>query len=87
MLLVCLELRPRLCQVSGAPICAHGQTGCHILSLADLFERVLQHSARMHGISSDLHSEFVRLLYVSVSLIAAIFNPCFSVEEPEAQAS
>uniref|UniRef100_A0A4W5MWZ4 Uncharacterized protein n=1 Tax=Hucho hucho TaxID=62062 RepID=A0A4W5MWZ4_9TELE len=39
------------------PICAHRQAGCYALSLADLFDRVIQQSARMHGISSNLPSE------------------------------
>ncbi|XP_067110471.1 prolactin 2 [Osmerus mordax] len=76
MILVCLELRARLCQVSGAPICAHGQTGCHILSLADLFERVIQHSARMHGISSDLHSEFEHYFLPSKNHIGRVNRIC-----------
>lgn len=42
-----------------APVCAYEQAGCHLPSLADLFDRVVQQSSRMHGISSDLHSEFV----------------------------
>lgn len=54
--LVYLELSLR---VGTAPICAYGQAGCHVPSLADLFDRVIQQSSRMHGISSDLHSEFV----------------------------
>uniref|UniRef100_A0A3B1ID62 Prolactin-like n=1 Tax=Astyanax mexicanus TaxID=7994 RepID=A0A3B1ID62_ASTMX len=41
-----------------APICPHGHPGCQAISLADLFDRVIQHSSRMHGLSSDLHSEF-----------------------------
>ena len=46
-------------RVSAAPICDNGQASCQVLSLADLFDRVIQHSARMHGISNDLHSQFV----------------------------
>lgn len=48
-----------LSRVGTAPICAYGQAECHVSSLADLFDRVIQQSSRMHGISSDLHSEFV----------------------------
>ncbi|XP_048872986.1 prolactin 2 [Brienomyrus brachyistius] len=44
--------------VGSTPICVHGHTGCQALSLADLFDRVIQHSARVHGLSSDLHSDF-----------------------------
>lgn len=61
VLSVCLFCS-RPTSVGAAPICANAQTGCHILSLANLFDRVIQHSARMHGVSNDLHSEFVGLL-------------------------
>ncbi|KAJ8382814.1 hypothetical protein SKAU_G00035920 [Synaphobranchus kaupii] len=44
--------------IRSVPVCAHGHAGCPPVSLAELFDRVIQHSARMHGISSDLHSEF-----------------------------
>ncbi|XP_058502122.1 prolactin-like isoform X2 [Solea solea] len=44
-------------RVATAPVCAYGQAGCHVPSLADLFDRVIQQSSRMHGVSSDLHSE------------------------------
>lgn len=60
--LVHLELYVR---VGSAPICAYGQTGCHVPSLADLFDRVIQQSSRMHGISSDLHSEFVSPFFLA----------------------
>ncbi|XP_069572230.1 prolactin-like isoform X1 [Brachyistius frenatus] len=52
----------RLTSVDAAPHCINAQAGCHGLSLANLFDRVIQHSARMHGISNDLHSEFDRAL-------------------------
>lgn len=56
VLLVCVSLCGR---VGAAPVCANAQAGCHVLPLANLFDRVIQHSARMHGISNDLHAEFV----------------------------
>ncbi|XP_062403893.1 prolactin-like [Sardina pilchardus] len=56
-------------QVGAAPICAHGHSGCHSLSLADLFDRVIQHSARIHGLSSDLHTEFEQYFPLSKNLI------------------
>ncbi|XP_058883493.1 prolactin 2 [Acipenser ruthenus] len=55
LVLVCLDLEYR---ITSAPICAHGDAGCHLLSVSDLFDRVIQHSNRMHSLSSDLHSEF-----------------------------
>lgn len=62
--LMYLELSMR---VGTAPICAYGQAGCHVPSLADLFDRVTQQSSRLHGISSDLHSEFVSSFFFSAS--------------------
>lgn len=56
LMLVYLELSIR---VGTAPLCPYGQAGCHVPTLADLFDRVIQQSSRMHGISSDLHAEFV----------------------------
>ncbi|XP_051912197.1 prolactin 2 isoform X2 [Hippocampus zosterae] len=58
MLLVSITLGSRPAIVAAAPVCGNGQARCRVLSLADLFDRVIQHSARMHGISNDLHSEF-----------------------------
>lgn len=69
---VLLSLGMKL-QVGAAPICVHGHAGCHSLSLADLFDRVIQHSARIHGLSSDLHTEFVSLsLSLSICLLFSI---------------
>ncbi|XP_072530152.1 prolactin-like [Salminus brasiliensis] len=45
-------------RVAPAPLCPHGQPACLAISLADLFDRVIQHSSRVQGLSSDLHSEF-----------------------------
>lgn len=61
LMLVYLDFSVR---VGTVPICAYGPAGCKVLSLADLFERVIQQSSRMHGMSSDLHSEFVRFFFV-----------------------
>ncbi|XP_069012513.1 prolactin-like isoform X1 [Embiotoca jacksoni] len=62
VVLVFLMFCRRLTSVDAAPHCINAQAGCHGLSLANLFDRVIQHSARMHGISNDLHSEFDRAL-------------------------
>ena len=64
VVLVYLLFCSRLLGVGAAPICTNAQAGCHALSLANLFDRVIQHSARMHGISNDLHSEFVSPQFV-----------------------
>lgn len=61
--LACVLLCSRWVRVGAAPICSDMQASCQIASLADLFERVLQHSARLHTVSSDLHSDFVSLHY------------------------
>ncbi|XP_030644242.1 prolactin 2 [Chanos chanos] len=71
--LLCLEPRAR---VGAAPICAHGHPGCLVLSLADLFDRVIQHSARMHGLSSDLHAEFEQYFLPSKNHIGRVFPKC-----------
>ncbi|XP_042352788.1 prolactin-like [Plectropomus leopardus] len=52
-----------------APICAYGKAGCHIPTLADLFDRVMQQSSRMHGISSDLHSDFEQFFFPRKNLL------------------
>lgn len=74
--LVCLELSMR---VGTSPICAYGQAGCHVPSLADLFDRVIQQSSRMHGISSDLHSEFVSSFFFFFFSASDIDHPSPSI--------
>ncbi|XP_029317941.1 prolactin 2 [Cottoperca gobio] len=76
VVLVCLLYCSRLTSVGAAPICTNGQTGCHVLSLANLFDRVIQHSARMHGISSDLHSEFEQYFLPSKNQIGRVGRSC-----------
>ncbi|KAL2102337.1 hypothetical protein ACEWY4_001505 [Coilia grayii] len=71
--LVCLDLHPRVCS---APICANGHVGCHVLSLSDLFDRVIQHSARVHDISSDLHADFEQYFLPSKNHIGRVFPRC-----------
>ncbi|KAJ8377391.1 hypothetical protein AAFF_G00260510 [Aldrovandia affinis] len=73
LVLLCLEPRVR---VQSAPICAQGYAGCQLRSLADLFDRVIQHSARMHGLSSDLHSEFEQYFLPSKNQIGRINRKC-----------
>lgn len=68
--LVYLELFLRS---GAAPICDQEQAGCHLSFLADLFDRVIQQSSRLHGISSDLHSEFVsRFFFFLLTLTSLI---------------
>ncbi|KAG9342271.1 hypothetical protein JZ751_016773 [Albula glossodonta] len=62
-------------QVHSAPICTHGHAGCQLLSLADLFDRVIQHSARMHGLSNDLHSEFHGALFNRALMFCTDVSP------------
>ncbi|XP_031438449.1 prolactin-like [Clupea harengus] len=68
-----LDLHARVCT---APICASGQVGCHVLSLSDLFDRVIQHSARVHGLSSHLHSDFEQYSLPSRNHIGRVFPRC-----------
>ncbi|XP_061817228.1 prolactin-like isoform X2 [Nerophis lumbriciformis] len=59
-----------------APGCTHAPAGCGVLSLANLFDRVIQHSARMHGISNDLHSELEQYFLPSKNHIGRVSRNC-----------
>uniref|UniRef100_A0A8P4G493 Prolactin 2 n=1 Tax=Dicentrarchus labrax TaxID=13489 RepID=A0A8P4G493_DICLA len=76
VVLVCVSFCSRLTGVGAAPICTNAQAGCHVLSLANLFDRVIQHSARMHGISNDLHSEFEQYFLPSKNQIGRVSRNC-----------
>uniref|UniRef100_A0A3P9PWU2 Prolactin 2 n=2 Tax=Poecilia reticulata TaxID=8081 RepID=A0A3P9PWU2_POERE len=76
VVLVYLALCSRLSSMRAASSCTNGQTGCHFLSLANLFDRVIQHSARMHGISNDLHSEFELYFLPSKNQIGRVSRNC-----------
>ncbi|KAK3517833.1 hypothetical protein QTP70_021023 [Hemibagrus guttatus] len=62
--------------VSTMPICAYGHAGCQLLSLANLFDRVIQHSARMHGLSSDLYSELEKYFLPGKNHIGSMNRKC-----------
>ncbi|KAM4618203.1 prolactin-like [Polymixia lowei] len=68
--------------VGTVPICSHGQTGCHVPSLAELFDRVIQQSSRLHGISSDLHSEFEQYFFPSKNQIGKRRCHTYSILTP-----
>ncbi|OWK61076.1 Prolactin [Lonchura striata] len=38
-------------------VCAPGNAGCHPLTVADLFDRVIRHSGRIHSLSTALYAE------------------------------
>uniref|UniRef100_A0A4W6EMM5 Prolactin 2 n=1 Tax=Lates calcarifer TaxID=8187 RepID=A0A4W6EMM5_LATCA len=76
VVLLCLVFCRRLTIIGAAPICTNGQAGCHVLSLANLFDRVIQHSARMHGISNDLHSEFEQYFLPSKNQVGRVSRNC-----------
>lgn len=40
-------------------VCAPGDAGCHPLTVADLFDRVIRHSGRIHSLSTALYAELV----------------------------
>lgn len=63
LLLVYLLFCSRLTSARAASICTSTHASCHVLSLANLFDRVIQHSTRMHSITNDLHSEFVSCIW------------------------
>ncbi|KAM8907678.1 prolactin 2 isoform 1-T1 [Spinachia spinachia] len=73
---VCLFFCSRLTNAGAAPICANSQAGCHVLSLANLFDRVIQHSARTHGISNNLHTEFEQYFLPSKNHIGRVSRNC-----------
>ncbi|POI22456.1 hypothetical protein CIB84_013796, partial [Bambusicola thoracicus] len=35
-------------------MCPPGDAGCRLLSVADLFDRVIRHSGRIHSVSTEL---------------------------------
>lgn len=60
LFLACLE---HCIWVDAFPVCSYSQAGCPLPLLADVFDRVIQQSSKMHATSSDLHSEYVRLRF------------------------
>ncbi|KAM3870173.1 prolactin-like [Diretmus argenteus] len=80
VVLVYLDLPIR---VGTSLICAHGQSECHVPSLAELFDRVIQQSSRMHGISSDLHSEFEQYFFPSKNHVGKQRCHTYSILTPE----
>ncbi|XP_069551580.1 prolactin-like [Brachyistius frenatus] len=65
------------------PICAYGQAGRRVPSLADLFDRVIQQSSRMHGISSDLHSKFGQYLFPNKNLVGKRRCHTYDIQTPD----
>ncbi|CAG5927172.1 unnamed protein product [Menidia menidia] len=76
VVLVYLVWYSRLSSAAAVPHCTNAQAGCHVLSLANLFDRVIQHSARMHSISNDLHSEFELYFLPSKNQIGRVSRNC-----------
>lgn len=56
LVLACLD---HCIRVDTFPVCSYSQAGCALPPLADVFDRVIQQSSKMHATSSDLHSEYV----------------------------
>ncbi|XP_051776767.1 prolactin 2 [Erpetoichthys calabaricus] len=63
-------------KVFSAPLCVHGDSGCHFISVSDLFNRVIQYSRRMHNLSSDLYSEFEKYFLPSKNHIGSATQNC-----------
>uniref|UniRef100_A0A3Q4I1I3 Prolactin-like n=1 Tax=Neolamprologus brichardi TaxID=32507 RepID=A0A3Q4I1I3_NEOBR len=88
--MLCLVLCSQPTRLDAAPLCTNAEAGCHVLSLANLFDRVIQHSARMHGISNDLHSEFELYFLPSknqvgrMQMLGILSNSVSSLMSPEA---
>lgn len=77
VVLLCLLLFSWPASVEAAPNCMNDQAGCSIPALANLFDRVIQHSSRMHSITNDLHSDFVSMpvewVCICVCVCAAVY--------------
>ncbi|XP_039616450.1 prolactin 2 isoform X1 [Polypterus senegalus] len=71
--LMCLNVEFK---VFSAPLCVHGDSGCHFISVSDLFNRVIQYSRRMHNLSSDLYSEFEKYFLPSKNHIGSATQNC-----------
>ncbi|CAJ1055691.1 prolactin 2 [Xyrichtys novacula] len=73
---VCVLLCSTLSGVCLAPLCMNSHSSCHVVSLSDLFDRVIQHSSRMHGVSNDLHAEFEQHFLPSKNQISRVSRNC-----------
>ncbi|XP_076860696.1 prolactin 2 [Brachyhypopomus gauderio] len=62
--------------VDSVPGCIHGNASSCMLSLASLFDRVIQHSVRVHSLSSELHSEFEQYYLPSRHQISRGHSKC-----------
>ncbi|XP_003972677.1 prolactin isoform X1 [Takifugu rubripes] len=76
LLLVSVLFCSRLAGVRAVSICTNAHAGCHVLSLANLFDRVIQHSTRMHSITNDLHSEFEQYFLPSQNHVGRVSHNC-----------
>ncbi|XP_036257690.1 prolactin-like isoform X2 [Molothrus ater] len=57
-------------------VCAPGDAGCHPLTVADLFDRVIRHSGRIHSLSTALYAELrEELTHVILKLLQAWKEP------------
>ncbi|KAL2093865.1 hypothetical protein ACEWY4_011177 [Coilia grayii] len=71
--------------VMAAPLCTTGPAGCHRLPLLELFDRVIQHSARIHGLSSDLHTVYEQFFPSSENVIGGRKCPTSSIPTPNSK--
>uniref|UniRef100_A0A672H5N0 Prolactin 2 n=1 Tax=Salarias fasciatus TaxID=181472 RepID=A0A672H5N0_SALFA len=76
LLLLYVLLCCRVAAVRAAPLCPDAQSRCDVLPLANLFDRLIQHSARMHGFSNDLHSQFELYFWPPRNQVGRVSRNC-----------
>uniref|UniRef100_A0A3Q3WNK4 Prolactin 2 n=1 Tax=Mola mola TaxID=94237 RepID=A0A3Q3WNK4_MOLML len=76
VVLVCILFCSRLTSVGAASICTNSQAGCHVITLANLFDRVIQHSAKIQSFTNYLHSEFEQYFLPGKNQIGRVSRNC-----------
>ncbi|XP_043919311.1 prolactin-like [Protopterus annectens] len=75
-MLILLALNLGTTEVSPAPVCSTGETGCRFISIDDLFDRVILHSSKLHSIASDLYTDVEQHFLTSKNQLGRSANPC-----------
>uniref|UniRef100_A0A674PID3 Prolactin-like n=1 Tax=Takifugu rubripes TaxID=31033 RepID=A0A674PID3_TAKRU len=80
LILACLD---HCIRVDTFPVCSYSQAGCPLPLLADVFDRVIQQSSKMHAASSDLHSEYERYFLPSRKIIGKRKCHSYGIPTPD----